>query len=183
MVDDVGRQVVEEVVVKSKVEINTQIRWHEDLQNPLSPRYKLGMKNIMDFFNDGIDGVASDNGMRFERADVSFHLPEADGKERNIIDLFSGEGPRSMVLIELEFRKINLNTDDLETLNQFLNKNIISVVGDAIRSAKGPLIDTMALAKVETKTAIQIGSQVTVTVPPTHGTNINFTLFTSGNIK
>lgn len=162
------------IVIKSTVEINTKITWNKDLWDPLSLRYKNGMKRIMDIFNDEIVQVSQDNGVSFERADVSF----SPAKEGGNLERSGSPNDRAFVTIEFEFRRIYSGADDLYHINEAFNRHIISFAGDAIRNGGHAVLDTDALAIVRTKTGVYLKDKVMVTVAPTKATNIDFTIFT-----
>ena len=122
----------------------------------------------MDLFNDGLALVASQNKMSFERADVSFNKKTSGkfGTRGDEIDLFGGVGALTMVTIELEFRKLTSDSDEpIETINHIFNQNIISAVGNAIRSSNGVVIDRTSAAHIVTDTNIQIGNMKMMSLP------------------
>ena len=134
------------------------------------------MRRVIDIFNDEIATLSRDNDVSFERADVSFSpAANSDNVERSGLT-----NNKAFVTIEFEFRRRSSGFDDLVHINEVFNRHIISFTGDSIRDGGHAVLDTDALAIVETKTGLFMKDTAMVTVAPTKATNIDFTIFTQG---
>ena len=127
----------------------------------------------MDPFNDGIENAAKNNDLEFTRSDVSFIKKERARTENS--DDFAH------VTIGFELRRSWPAHVDLASLNELMNRFLISIIGDAIREGASDVIDTWALAKVKSVLSIDKGKYTLYSIDPTQATNIDFTVFTKGN--